>query len=95
MDRLTLIEKNIVFMTRFAAPSVLTGNFVARIIDSDAETISAAFTDPGPMLVHNMDGLYADKTYTGYTGIQDMRFDTDGITVVLDKEVHNDAEGIA
>ena len=66
MDKVTLIDKNNEFMTRYAAPSVLTGRFVAAIIDSDTETITEAFTNPGRILVHNMDDLYADKTYEDY-----------------------------
>ena len=86
MDKITLTDKGVEFMARFAAPSVFTGNFVASVVDSDVEAITAAFTSPGPILVHNMQSLYADKTYTGYTGIEEIRQGTDDIIVILHKE---------
>ena len=85
MDKITLIDKNAEFMMRFAAPSVLTGRFVAAVVDSDKETITEAFTDPGKIMVHNMEDLYADKTYEGYTHISEIRDGGDEITVILDR----------
>ena len=86
MDRITLTEKEQEFMCRFAAPSILTGYFVAAVIRSDRETIEEAFTEPGPILVHNMEDLYADKTYEGYRRINEIREAENEITVILDKE---------
>ena len=85
MDRITLIDKDVEFTTRFAAPSVLTGRFVAAVVDSDKETITEAFTDPGRILVHNMEDLYADKIYEEYTHINEIRNGGDEITVILDR----------
>lgn len=86
MDRITLTEKKQEFMCRFAAPSVLTGYFVAAVRNSDRATIEEAFTEPGPILVHNMEELYADKTYKGYRRINEIREAENEITVILDKE---------
>lgn len=86
MDRITLTEKKQEFMCRFAAPSVLTGYFVAAVRNSDRATIEEAFTEPGPILVHNMEELYADKTYEGYRRINEIREAENEITVILDKE---------
>ena len=86
MDRITLTEKKQEFMCRFAAPSILTGYFVAAVVGSDRETIEKAFTEPGPILVHNVEELYADKTYEGYRRINEIREAENGITVILDKE---------
>ena len=87
MDRITLIDKEQEFMTRFAAPSVLTGYFVAAVVDSDRQTIEAAFTNPGRILVHNMENLYDDAVYEDYTGINEIRESPNEITVILDKGV--------
>lgn len=86
MDRLTLVEKEMEFMTRFAAPSVLTGYFVAAIPNANREKIEAAFTSPGPILVHNMEELFADKVYEGYTRMRQIREQENEIVVILDKE---------
>lgn len=85
MDRVTLTQKDRQFMARFAAVSVLTGFFVACIEDSDRQEVETAFTDPGEILVHNMEELYADKTYTGYVHINEIRESGKEITVILDK----------
>ena len=83
MDKITLIEKEVVFMSRYAAPSVSSGRFVAAIVDSDTDTVREAFTDHGPILVQNTDGLYEDKLYTDFGGIHDIREEQGQITVVL------------
>lgn len=83
MDKITLIEKEVVFMSRYAAPSVSSGRFVAAIVDSDADEVREAFTDHGPILVQNTDGLYEDKLYTDFGGIHDIREGQGQITVVL------------
>lgn len=86
MDRVTLVDKEIVFNTRFAAPSILTGYFVAAIIDANREEIEEAFTNPGNILVEDMRGLVAPATYTGYKTINEIREGTNDITVILSKE---------
>lgn len=83
MDKITLIEKEVVFMSRYAAPSVSSERFVAAIVDSDADEVREAFTDHGPILVQNTDGLYEDKLYTDFGGIHDIREEQGQITVVL------------
>lgn len=85
MDKVTLTEKGMEFMTRYAAVSVLTGYFVAAVTDADKQTIMDAFTESGPILVHNMEELYADKTYEGYRRINEIRESEKEITVILDK----------
>ena len=91
MDRITLNDKEKEFMSKYAAPSVSTGRFVACVINSDVDTIREAFTDPGPILVHNMQGLYADQVYIGYTRINEIREEKDQIIVILDREVNENA----
>lgn len=83
MDKITLIEKEAVFMSRYAAPSVSSGRFVAAIVDSDVDDVRETFTDHGPILVQNTDGLYEDKLYTDFGGIHDLREEQGQITVVL------------
>ena len=85
MDKITLIEKEAVFMSRYAAPSVSSGRFVAAIVDSDVDDVRETFTDHGPILVQNTDGLYEDKLYTGFGGIHELREEPEQITVVLDR----------
>lgn len=92
MDRITLLKNGQVFMTDYAAPSVLTGRFVASIIDSSRDEIESAFADPSDIMVHNMEGLYADETYTGYRGIHEIRENGDRFVVILDKGEGNDGE---
>lgn len=90
MDRITLIDKSIEFMTRFAAPSVLTGYFVAAVVDSDVDTIKDAFSNPGRILVHNMDDLYADQTYDQYKRINEIRESEREIIVILEGGNNNE-----
>lgn len=89
MDRVKLIDKEKEFMTRFAAPSILTGCFVAAIPDADMEEIEQAFTEPGDILVHNMEELYPDKIYNGYRRIRKIREQENEIIVILDKEANH------
>lgn len=84
MDRV-LLDNNATFLSRFAAPSVSSGRFVAAIVDSDADTVREAFTDHGPILVQNTEGLYEDKVYTGFGDIHELREELEQITVVLDR----------
>jgi hypothetical protein len=83
MDKIILPDKGVELETRFAAPSVLTGRFVCAVVDSDADEVREAFTDHGPILVQNTDGLYEDKLYTDFGGIHDLREEQGQITVVL------------
>lgn len=86
MDRVTLVEKEISFNTRFAAPSILTGYFVAAVVGASEGKIRKAFTDPGDILVEDMNGLVAPVTYTGYKTIVEIREGANDITVILSKE---------
>ena len=87
MDRITFLEKdNTELLTRFAAPSVLTGYFVAAVPNATVGEMEELFSDPGPMLVHNMEDLYDDKVYTGFNHINEIREGLGEITVILDKE---------
>lgn len=86
MDMLRLVNKDKEYLCRYAAPSVLTGRFVACVVDSTEESIREGFTDPGDIFVHNVENLYADKTYTGYTGIDEIRVSENDITVILGKQ---------
>lgn len=73
-------------MSRYAAPSLSTGNFVACVVGSDLEAVQSAFENPGAMRVHNVDGLYPDQIYSGFSGIRSIRVTGDGITVTIYKE---------
>lgn len=86
MVKLTLIDKELEFAARYAAPSVTTGRFVACIQDSDEETLREAFTNPGQILVHNVEGLYEDRVYEGFTTVGDIREDEDDLIVIVNKE---------
>ena len=48
--------------------------------------IETAFTEPGTILVHNMEGLYADERYDGYRRIREIMEQGNEMIVVLDKE---------
>lgn len=85
MDKITLTEKGEVFISKYAAVSVLTGRFVACIIDSDIDTIRKAFTNPGTILVHNVQNLYADTVYNGFNNINEIREETGQTIIILDK----------
>lgn len=86
MDRVTLVEKEIIFNARFAAPSILTGYFVAAIAGASKGKIEKAFTNPGDILVEDTKGLVAPVTYTGYRSIVEIREGANDITVILSKE---------
>lgn len=92
MDRITLPDKGLQFLADFAAPSVLTGRFVASIVHAEAETVRSAFTAPGEMLVENVEGLYAPKTYTGYD-LDELQERDDRTIVKLSKEAR-DGQGV-
>lgn len=85
MDRVTLTDKSLVFRAQFAAKSVLTGFFVAAVVDENRETVESAFTEPGDILVENEDDLFAPTVYTGYTTINEIRENSDSIVVILEK----------
>ena len=85
MDKVTLLDKGLEFMTEYAAPSILTGRFVACVVGSDISTVQAAFTNPGTILVHNTEDLWADKTYTGYKTINRINEDGQNIIVVVER----------
>lgn len=85
MDRITLIDKDVSFAAKYAAPSILTERFVANIIDSERSEIESAFQNPGRILVHNMDELWEDKIYEGYASIHEITEQEDGIIVIVDK----------
>lgn len=86
MDMVTLIDKDKKYLCRYAAPSILTGRFVACVIGSTEESIREDFTNPGDIFVHNVENLYADKTYTGYTELDELRISDDDIKVILSKQ---------
>lgn len=85
-------DKGVQFLADFAAPSVLTGRFVASIVRADVDTVRAAFTAPGDMLVESVEGLYAPKTYTGYD-LDEMQTREDRIIVKLSKEARDGQAG--
>ena len=90
MNRITLTEKGKEFLSGFAAPSVLTGFFCAEILGAAREEIEEAFTEPGPILVHNLEDLYADKVYEGYRRINEIRENGENFVIILDREAPDD-----
>ena len=54
------------------------------------EEIEEAFTEPGPILVHNMEDLYADKVYEGYRRINEIRENGENFVIILDREAPDD-----
>ena len=90
MNRITLTEKDKEFYSSFAAPSVLTGFFCAEILGTTREEIEEAFTEPGPILVHNLEDLYADKIYEGYRRINEIRENGENFVIILDREAPDD-----
>ena len=85
MDKITFLKTGAELMATFAAPSVLTGYFVASVPDATVEQMRDLFTDPGPMRVHNMQNLYEDKIYTEYDQINEIRAGNDEIIIILQK----------
>lgn len=85
MDMLTLLKNDKKYLCKYAAPSILTGRFVACVVDSTEESIREDFENPGDIFVHNVENLYADKTYSGYTAIDEIRMTGNDITVLLRK----------
>ena len=90
MNRITLTEKEKEFLSSFAAPSVLTGYFCAEILNAEREELEEAFTEPGPILVHNLEDLYADKVYEGYRRISEIRENGENFVIILDREAPDD-----
>ena len=90
MNRITLTEKDKEFYSSFSAPSVLTGYFCTEILNAEREELEEAFTEPGPILVHNMEDLYADKVYEGYRRINEIRENGENLVIILDKEAPED-----
>lgn len=91
MDRITLPDKGMEFIAEFAAPSVLTGRFVASIINSDAETVREAFTAPGIIRVESVEGLYAPAEYAGYDHLDEL---TEGVNILVKlSKGENDGQG--
>ena len=86
MDTIFLPDKQAVFSSKYAAPSITTGRFVASITGSDMDTVRAAFTNPGKIIVHNEENLWADKEYDGYTTIHRINEDGQNIVIVLKGE---------
>ena len=90
MNRITLTEKDKEFYSSFAAPSVLTGYFCAEILNAERAEIEETFTEPGPILVHNMEDLYEDKIYEGYRRINEIRENGENFVIIMDREAPDD-----
>ena len=86
MDRITFERNDAVLDANFAAESILTGNFVASVVNADEETVRAAFTEPGVIYVRSMDTTIPDSEYPGYRSVQSIEEQPDGLTVIVTKE---------
>ena len=80
MDLLSIPKKKKEFNCKFAAPSILTGRFVAHILSEDENEIREALTDPGTLIVYNEN--VGTKTYEGYTKIDSMDHQREGGYIV-------------
>ena len=85
MDMIILLDKGKQFESLYAAPSLLTGRFGACIVNSDMQTVIDAFSNPGRMLVHNIDDLYPDQEYDQYKSIYMLEDTERGIKIILTK----------
>ena len=85
MDIVTIQRTGKQIECRYAAPSISTGRFVACVIGETPEQIREDFTDPGTLTVHNAEDLYADKTYEGYTTIDEIRPSDGDYVIVMGK----------
>jgi len=90
MDRITFRRNDAVFSATFAAPSVLTGNFVACVTGETEEAVRAAFTEPGTIHVEDLDGLIPAADYDGYRSVKSIDEDPDGLLVIVTKEAPGD-----
>ena len=90
MDVMMLPEKKAMYSCKYAAPSVLTGNFVAYIYEATEEEIRETLTDPGPIVVYNQDT--GSHTYSGYTTVDEIRPQEDGLIVILTNGGESDGE---
>ena len=70
MDLLSIPKKKKEYNCKFAAPSILTGRFVAYILDAEEEDIRETLTDPGTLIVYNEHVI--TKEYEGYTKIDSL-----------------------
>lgn len=86
MDIVNLIDKGKRFESLYAAPSILTGRFVACITNSTISEVKDAFTNPGRILVQNAEGLVVDKEYDDYSGFYSVDDTDKGIIVKLSRE---------
>ena len=80
MDLLSIPKKKKEFNCKFAAPSILTGRFVAYILSEDEEEIRETLTDPGTLIVYNEHVI--TKEYEGYTKIDSLEPQREGGFIV-------------
>ena len=80
MDLLSIPKKEKEYRCKFAAPSILTGRFVAHILDAEEEDIRETLTDPGTLIVYNEHVI--TKEYEGYKKIDSMEEQRDGGYIV-------------
>ena len=88
MDLLSIPKKKKEFNCKFAAPSILTGRFVAYILSEDEEEIRETLTDPGTLIVYNAHVI--TKEYDGYRRIDSLEPQRDGGYMV---KLSGDTEG--
>lgn len=94
MDRVTIGRTGKQVDCRYAAPSVLTGRFVACVGHDQgysAEQLRTMFTNPGDLTVQSLEQMYADKTYSGYTTADEIREGAEEDVIVLGKGALNGA----
>jgi len=80
MDLLSIPKKKKEYNCKFAAPSILTGRFVAYILSEDEEEIRETLTDPGTLIVYNEHVV--TKEYKGYKRIDSLEAQRDGGYIV-------------
>ena len=84
MDLLKIPKKQKQFDCKFAAPSILTGRFVAYVYCTDEHEITNALDDPGLLIVENEH--VGVKEYAGYTALDSIDEQPDGFIVKMSKD---------
>ena len=83
MDTITL-ESGKTYEAIFAADSLSTGNFVAKIVNAEVVDIVRDFPNPGAIVVDNLQT--GRHVYSGYRGVIALKRFADGILVTLGRE---------
>ena len=88
----TMTVKGRTLDCKFAAVSILTGNFVACVITEISESeLRELMTEPGEIRTFNPDTR--EFIYDGFHSVDEIRKGYDGITVVISKGEQDEGTG--